>query len=192
MRMVAFAFVSLVFSATPLLAQDLVLNGGFDDDLSGWDTAGDPNMVVVWSATDAGSSAASGSMRVVNVSAGASNGVTASQCIPVNTGQRYTVTGKVRVPSGAGQSIDNRALVSLRWYGGPDCTTSIGGAATANGSPQSFDVWVSQTLTETARPGARSVEVRTLNTKYPAGGSFIALFDDVTFTSQSIFQNGFD
>ena len=83
MRKVAFTLVSIMFAATPLRAQDLVLNGGFNDDLSGWDTTGNSNMVVVWSATDAGASAASGSMRVVNVSPGASNGVTASQCIPV-------------------------------------------------------------------------------------------------------------
>lgn len=192
MRTARLLLASLAVAAMPLQAQDLVLNGGFDDDLSGWSTGDDPNMVVVWSALDANASSASGSMRVVNVSANASNGVTAEQCIPVNAGQSYTATAKVRVPSGAGQSIDNRAAVSLRWYAGPDCTTSIGGAVVANGTPQAFNTWVNQSLTVTAATGARSVEVRALNTKYPAGGSFIALFDDLALTSQSIFQNGFD
>ena len=182
----------LAVCAGPLQAQNIVLNGEFDDSLIGWNATGDPNMLAVWSPADANGSLSSGSVRITNQWPNASNGVTVSQCVPVNTGQRYTYGGKVRVPSGAAQDIDNLAVMSLRFYSGPDCTTSNGGGITSGGSPQSFNVWVAQSASAVARPGARSAEVRALVTKFPAGGTFIAHFDDITLTTLSIFQNGFD
>ena len=192
MRPIHFVHLLFALACAPLHAQNLVLNGEFDDSLVGWENSGGTNITAAWSAVDANASPASGSIRITNTSASASNGVTATQCAPVNSGQSYTVGGKVRIPSGAGQDLDDRAVVGLRWYSGPDCTTSNGGAVSANGSPGSFNTWVTQSLTATARPGARSVEVRTLLTKFPAGGSFIAHFDDITLTTPSIFRNGFD
>ncbi len=187
----ALAILALVTS-TSAQAQNFVLNGDFDTSLIGWETTGDPNMTAAWIPADADGNPQSGAIRITNLSPGPSNGVTARQCVPANSGQSYTVTGKVRIPSGAGQSLSDLARVGLRWYSGPDCTTSNGGALSSNGSPNSFNVWVNQSLTAIARPGARSVEVRVLSTKVPAGGTFIADFDDVTLTSRSIFANGFD
>lgn len=192
MRPIRFVPVFIALACSPLHAQNLVLNGEFDDSLLGWENTGGTSMTAAWSPADANASLQSGSARITNISPGASNGVTLSHCVPVNSGQRYAYGGKVRIPSGAGQDIDNVAVVSLRWYSGPDCTTPNGGAVNAGGSPQNFNQWVSQSDTATARPGARSVEVRALLTKFPAGGSFIAHFDDITLTTPSIFQNGFE
>ncbi len=192
MRPATFALAFLASVATPLHAQDLVLNGGFDQSLIGWEATGNPDMVAVWNPEDSNADPQSGSIRITNISPGAGNGVTVTQCVPVNSGQRYTATGRVRIPSGAGQDLANAARIGLRWYDGPDCTTPNGGSVNGNGSPGSFNVWVDQTLTATARSGARSVEVRALLTKYPAGGSFTADFDDLGLTTLSIFQNGFD
>ena len=192
MRPAPFALAFLVLGAAPLHAQNLVLNGGFDESLIGWETTGDQNMTAEWSADDSNANPQSGSIRITNISSGPGNGVTVTQCVPVNSGQLYTAAGRVRIPSGAGQDIANVARVGLRWYSGPDCTTPIGGSENSSGSPGSFDVWVNQSLERSARPGAHSVEVRALLTKYPAGGSFIADFDDLELTSLSIFQNGFD
>jgi hypothetical protein len=192
MRLIHIVPVLLALACTPLHAQNLVINGEFDESLIGWVNSSDTEMTAVWSPADSNGSLESGSMRVTNLSPGASNGVVASQCVPVNSGQSYTYGGKVRIPSGAVQDITNQAVMSLRWYSGPDCTTPNGGSITAGASPQNFDQWVSQTATATARSGARSVEVRTLLSKFPAGGSFIAHFDDIILTTPSIFQNGFD
>ena len=192
MRIVHRVLASLALVATSAHAQEFVLNGTFATSLIGWETTGDANMTAAWIAADANGAPQSGSIRITNVSPGPSNGVTARQCVPVNSGQSYTVTGKVRIPSGAGQSLADLARVGLRWYSGPDCTTSNGGAVSSNGSPASFNLWVNQSLTAIARPGARSVEVRTLSTKTAAGGSAIADFDDVSLISRSLFANGFD
>lgn len=192
MHTTRFLLSIIALSGAPLHAQNLVLNGDFQSGLLGWTNTNPNDMTALWTPNDASGSAGSGSAQIANISAGAENGVTLVQCVPVNTGQTYTYAAKVRIPSGAGQDLSNRALVSLRWYSGPDCTTPNGGSIQANGSPQSFDVWVSQTSTANARVGARSAEVRALVSKVPAGGSFTAQFDDITLTSPSIFFNGFD
>lgn len=182
----------IALSCAPLHAQNLVINGDFATSLVGWANSSATDMTAQWTANDANNSAGSGSAQISNVSAGASNGVTIGQCVPVNSGQTYTYGSKVRIPSGPTQSLSNLARASLRWYTGPDCTSPTGGATTANGSPQSFNVWVSQSSTTSALAGARSVEVRALVTKTPAGGTFIAQFDDIFLTTPSIFYNGFD
>jgi hypothetical protein len=183
---------AIVLCAAPLHAQNLVLNGGFDDSLIGWVSSGDGGINAEWSAADADDNADSGSAFVANFSAGPSNGVTLAQCVPVHSGQTYILSGKVRIPSGAGQILTDKTVLSVRWYSGPDCTTANGGAVTFGPTPASFDIWVSQQATIAARVGSRSVEVRALVSKTAAGGSLSAYFDDITFTSPSIFENGFD
>lgn len=192
MRASHFLLSIIALSAAPLHAQNLVLNGDFGDSLIGWENASDIEMTAQWIAGDASGNSSSGSAQITNVSAAASNGVAIQQCVPVNSGQTYTYGGKVRIPSGTGQALTNKAVMSVRWYSGPDCTTPNGGSLTAGPSPPSFDVWTSQTSTLIARAGARSAHVRALVTKVPAGGSFTAQFDKITMTSPSIFQNGFD
>ena len=182
----------LALSGAPLHAQNLVLNGDFADSLVGWETDGGANIIAQWTPADANGSATSGSAQIANLYATAEQGVVIQQCVPVNSGQTYTYGGKVRIPSGSGQTLTNNAAMSLRWYSGPDCTTPNGGPTTTGGTPQSFNVWVSQTSTVSARAGARSAHVRALVAKIPAGGGFTAQFDDITMTSPSIFNNGFD
>jgi hypothetical protein len=191
MRHFSIAVASLALVATSASAQDFVLNGGFDTSLIGWEIS-DPNLLAEWLPVDADGDPDSGALRMTNVSAGSSNGVTVRQCIPVNAGQRYTTTGKVRIPDGDGQDLANLARIGIRWFSAPDCTEPNGGALSANGSPPAFNTWVNQTLSALARPGARSAEVRALVTKNPAGGTFIADFDDITLTSPSLFANNFD
>lgn len=192
MRPVYFIFLASLFSSAPLHAQNIVLNGTFDESLIGWYTSSDTDMTADWSPVDAGASGTSGSVRIVNISAGASNGVTLNQCVPINSGQRYTYGGKVRIPSGTGQVLTNNAVMSLRYYSEPDCSGPLGGSISTGNSPQTFDTWVTQSSTVTARSGARSAEVRALVSKFPAGGSFMVRFDDITLTTPSIFANGFD
>ncbi len=192
MRAIHFTFLLIALCSAPLQAQNLVLNGGFDESLIGWENSSTTIMTADWIAADANNDANSGSVQIANTSPTAENGVTLAQCVPVNSGQSYTYGGKVRIPSGPAQTLTNKAVISLRWYSGPDCTTPTGGAITTGGSPQSTNVWVSQTGTANARVGARSVEVRALVSKVLAGGTFIGQFDDITLTSPSILENGFD
>src|SRR5690606_996297 len=127
-------------------------------------------MSAAWIPIDADADPQAGTRRITTASHGPAHGVPARQCRPATRGPSYRVTGKVRIPSGAGQSLENLARVGLRWYSAPDCTEPNGGAVSAAGSPSTFDTWVNQALTALARPGARSVEVRALLTKNPAGG----------------------
>ncbi len=191
MRAALYSFAILALSGASLHAQDLVLNGDFAENIMGWETDG-TNVTAIWTTYDVNDSPSSGSVQIRNQSPNANDGVVIQQCVPVNSGQRYTYGGKARIPSGPGQTVDNKAVMSVRWYSGPDCTTPNGGSITTGGSPQSTNVWVSQSSTVVARAGSRSAYVRALVTKLAADGSFIAQFDDISMTSPSIFQSGFD
>ncbi len=159
--------------------------------MTGWEPLSPTGIVYNWSSADANADPDSGSLRVVNLSAGPSVYVSVEQCIPVNSGQSYTLTGKVRVPSGPGQDIENLAMLLLNWYENPDCTGLLD-AEFAEPSPSTFDTWNSRSLTTAAVSDARSVSIQTFTAKAQAGGSFIAHFDDIGLRSRSIFQNGFD
>ena len=126
MRPTHYMLIAIALCAAPLHAQNLVLNGEFDDSLIGWEASGDNDILVSWTAADANGSASSGSAFVANLSAGATNGVTLAQCVPVNSGQTYIISGKARIPSANGQVLTDKAVLSLRWYSGADCTIANG------------------------------------------------------------------
>ena len=192
MRPIFFMLMVIALSSAPLHAQNLVLNGEFDESLIGWENSGGGPMTSEWIPVDANGSASSGSVEITNLSATADVAVALIQCVPVNSGQKYIIAAKARIPSGPGQSLTNKATLNPRYYSGPDCTIPNGGGVSYGPSPQSFDVWVAQHATTRARAGARSAEVRMFVSKIQAGGTSTAQFDDVSFTSPSIFENGFD
>ncbi len=164
-------------------AQSVVVNGGFSTaaQLEPWVfNPEDPSMSVEWSPLDANGDPDSGSVLIGNHHPNANNGVTIRQCLPVQAGADYQVGGKVRVPSGPGQSLDDRATVAVRWASDTACsvfvTGSIGSASTVN----AFDTWIQRgPTTRTAPANAQSVQVRALASKIAAGGSYFVQFDDL-------------
>jgi hypothetical protein len=177
----------------PACAQDIVANGGFAADLAGWDTQGSSNIVAQWVAVDAGGSPNSGAAQVANSHPTASQGVTLKQCHPAVPGHTYRLGGKVRVPSGAGQSLANTAVLSLRFADDPACSVFSLGSVTFPPSPASFDTWITRGPFDRVAPAsAQSVQVRLLVSKGPAGGSFTGQFDDVYLIPQDLlFGSGF-
>ena len=70
----------------------------------------------------------------------------------------------------------------------------IGGPITLHPTPNAFDMWFSRASSTVVAPeGARSVLVRALVTKFPAGGSFSAQFDGLYLIPQDeLFANDFE
>lgn len=181
---------------TTLHAQSSVVNGDFSTDLSSWFAASDTEseITVDWTPLDSNGDVDSGSALIGNHSTGPQNGVALQQCLPAIAGETYIYGGKIRVPSGAGQSLDNKAFVSVFWFSDANCSINIGGPVSIGGSPASFDIWVTKGPSDiVARDGSHSVLVRALVTKVDAGGDFFAAFDDLyLIPPDPVFANGFE
>ena len=181
-------FLLVLAMALPNLAQgqNLLQNPGFDNDVSAWLTG--PPGSILWSMLDASGNPGSGSVELTNASVNPSNGATVTQCIPMPARYAYAFGGKVYVPSGPNQSLTNTARVDMRFSTNAGCTQFSGGSQQIGASASQFDTW--QTVGPVVRvapPGTVAVQVRGLLSKFPAGGSIIANFDDFSAEPDTFF-----
>ncbi|MGE5233129.1 MAG: hypothetical protein ACM3OB_03385 [Acidobacteriota bacterium] len=175
----------LLLVLAPASAQNLVVNPGFDHDLSGWAATNIPGLhTTSWSPLDAAGSPSSGSLLADNVSSTATNPqVVATQCIDTVPGQKYWLRAKVFIPSGQGAT--GRALISAVPGSGtcasPAFPFGVGGG---------FGVTAVGTLTDTgvtvtAPPGFGRMVLQLIDLKDPAGGSLRIYYDDFVFAPTS-------
>lgn len=177
-KTVVLALGAASFSAA-VGAQNLLTNGSFDVNLSGWTQLFQGTGGGVFSPLDADGSPSSGSMELTNTSAGAGLNVFFTQCHSATAGTSYDYGGKVRAapppPSG-------KFYVLLNFYANSTCSGSgIGGAGgsdrldfTPSGS------WQGLSRTGLIAPaGTSSVSITLGNFKDIAGASTISNFDDI-------------
>lgn len=179
-------------TSLPLAAQNLVLNAGFDQDTSSW---GHPASIstLAWSMSDANSNPNSGSAQLVNIHPNPSNGVTVTQCIPMPQRWAYRFSGKAMVPSGEGQLLSNSTRVDIRFSGNAECTQFSAGSISLGTAVNQFDTWQNfGPVVRTAPIGTMAVQIRGLITKFPAGGSATAHFDDFIVEPDTLFIGGFE
>lgn len=100
-------------------AQNLLPNGTFDSDLSGWTRSG---FVGVWSPDDADGRADSGSASYFHDQN--SGAAFLQTCVNVASGQTYTARGDVRLTPVADQGSQTR--FSVRAWDAPDCRGASG------------------------------------------------------------------
>lgn len=102
MKIRGFGFVLvLIASAGIAAAQDLVQNGSFAADLSGWNVHNDALSNADWASPDAGGSGSSGSVFITDTSAAEGTLDTPiEQCITVLPGAQYVLSSKFFIPSG--------------------------------------------------------------------------------------------
>jgi hypothetical protein len=95
----------------PAGAQNLLANGGFEDDLTGW-TQFASSLSPTWSPLDAAGSPTSGSLRVVDSSPIDNNALpAASQCVAIEAGERYAARGSFLFPAGQARSGEGGIFV---------------------------------------------------------------------------------
>lgn len=154
--------------------QNLVVNPGFDTDLSGWDVVGP----ATWDGTlDATGSPHSGSVRgVFNASAVNGDDGVVLQCVPLTVGVTYVFGGQVYVHPG--NSATGSAFYVLIPFPTADCSGppppgpfGTTPPVTAAGS------WIGSTATFT-NTFARSAEIGPFLGP-TSGGTYRANFDDV-------------
>lgn len=176
-------------------AQNLVANGQFASDLSGWQF---PDATPTWTAFDVAGSSSSGSAYFVNTQA--ASGMTLSvleQCIPITQTGAYVFGVSAYAPTGqasAGSLLGNYS-VDLHHA---DCS---GGYSTLGGFEiPGVGVWTAYATTtlfnpplivQSLNPDA-SIAVELLVEKSPAGGSFGGYFDAVSLVRDTLFTSGFE
>jgi hypothetical protein len=167
-------------ASAPASAQNIAINFDFDTDLSSWNTSENAptEVTTAWNSLDANGAPNSGSAQVNNISPGPNNGVTLIQCLPATAGQTYSFGGKIRVPA-PGLGANDVATVDAYWTNDASCLSNLSLEATGF-SPGVADTWVTQPPTQVVAPaGTNGVKIRGRVTKFVAGGTLTALFDDV-------------
>lgn len=166
----ALAACAALLVATNAAAANLVLNGDFDTDTSGWignasfgaglDEAGDPG---------------SGSLLVSNVNAG--TGTEAFQRIAVTPGTPLVASFRVYIESG--QDGVGYAYPGLNFYTG-GCGGSFLANVNADLVDEPFDTWITSAVAETVvPPTADCVDAVLFVRNDGATGTFAASFDAI-------------
>ncbi len=174
----ALGAIAFALTVTPAFAAELLTNGGFTTDLSGWMAFTDADRISAWSPMDANGSASSGSAELSNTSTDGGIIVTPMfQCAQVQAGEVYRGSAKLRVKSG--QARTGRANWALAWFPNADCFGNsleydTVGEVTSPGS------WVQVQGDYTAPPGAAGAKVIPGVIKNEAGGTFTAYFDEAS------------
>ena len=160
--------------------QDVVPNGHFHVDVSGWTFAGGGQGTPEWSALDWQANPASGSLRVTNHAVLSGQLVSSrSECFPVSGPGTHELGAEIRIPSNQGAS--GGAAVWVDWFTNASCLNANAGFATV-GFVFTQDVWNATLNDAIAIPaGAQSARVSALVGKTTEGGQLAAHFDRVRF-----------
>jgi hypothetical protein len=188
----------LVLVAGPALAQNLLVNPGFDRDLAGWDLrtyfnyTGDPGASAAWVGMDA-LSGNSGSVRFrLRGYSFTVNRVLLSQCVAAVPGRGYTGGGLVRTDS----QIQYGVIARLELYSSAGCAGNP--VAVANGyslwpllyTPNdSNGRWLPSSANAVAGAGVQSLRfsagIDASTGSYYSFSSFDGLFDDAFLFEQT-------
>lgn len=159
-------------------AQNLVANGDFATNVSGWSTAYHaPAIAIAWSDLDPADPTPSGSIQVTStVTSGGSGGPT--QCVDLLVGEPE-LRMDVLVPSQPGFAYVN-ASPYVRWYYGAGCTIGEISTEFAPGTVSAGEGWtrISGPLIP---PGSAQAVLIDLGIVKPSGSSApaVAYFDNV-------------
>ncbi len=166
------------------MADNLVANGTFDNDISGWQQyAGE--YAIEW---DGGAgSAAPGSMRMVTGTSLVNSGV--AQCVELRPSTLYTMQGRFFVPSSS-PSLPQPGL-QIQWFYEPSCI-DFGEVVGTLATPFDFDTWTTTSRDVVSPPGALSGRLA-LSVRNTAGSSMELLYDDIVLDDRSgVFQDDFE
>lgn len=167
-----------LLAAVPAASQNLLTNGDFATDLSGWETP--PLLPQEWSPRDAGGSSSSGSAKITTTR-GQGTGDDIFQCVPVTGATSYTARARALVEP---QSEPGEAFLNLNFYSGEGCADPdflSGAGALDSTSPQLRDAWDTLETSVVAPASARSARYSLSAHKQTGamvGTPFVVFVDD--------------
>jgi len=177
------------FTASFAWGQNLVSNPGFDTDVAGWTTGS--TATIQWNPFDADSNPASGSALVTNLSTTAGDATGARQInMDIAGGEHYNIAAEILMPSG--QSTTGRANLLVQWYDQANCTGFVGLFLTPWVTDSTPDVWYLSFGTTLAPADAQCARLRLSVWKDQDSGTLDAHFDNVEFTKDQVFGDGFE
>lgn len=178
--------LALFAFALPAGAQNLLVNGRFDDGITGWTVR--PEGAAAPSPVDIGNSPASGSaLLTTNEALAAARVYPLDQCIALTATGRYRIGASGRVVAGPSAA----ALVWSYFYRAS--ATCSGGSNAAGGRFIETPTWsgVEQVVEVTTLPA--TIQVLLGIEKAPAGGAASGHFDDVFVLLDDVtFIDGFE
>jgi hypothetical protein len=179
---------ALMLCGSPAIAQNMVSNSDFNDDIAGWILFSVP---IEWDASDWEGSPTSGSARFTNDVDGTMHAGTVTCVDGIDPGQSYDLGGMIRVPSG--QSGSGFTRYGIHWWAGPGCTGTQSSDITSPLVTES-DSWIHVALGGITPPsGTQSAWIGFFNYKTSAGtASYVSYHDAVYFgVFGGIFTDGF-
>lgn len=178
-------------SATPGMAQNLLVNPGFTSNLDGWDPFTGFGILQEWSALDSAGDPSSGSLYgTLPASSTFRVPIYASQCVAVVPDSTYRFGGKVLLPS-ASTPGSAYGTVFVNSYASANCAGNYVVNAVAP-VVVDRDVWTSTSGTLVAGFDIASIRVH-LRVYAPMDTALQSYFDDIFLEPyEIIFANGFD
>lgn len=162
-------------------AQNLIVNGGFDADISAWQPTGFSGTDAGWDDEDAAGTPGSGSARVTidgSVPAGFST-TGMLQCLPVTGGATYELSGDLKTPAAAGSS--GLTFLAGDWHGDSACSSLLDSSpAVTGGAP---GVWSSQSISITAPAAAVAVAVSLVTSRLSGTEPLESGFDNLSLVA---------
>ncbi len=182
-----------VLIASPALAQNLLVNPGFDvaDQLDGW-TCRTTYGTALWSPEDQLGSVGSGSMEHEVSATSDSQSVRCSQCVPVDELWEYVVSAWFFWPDDPDVSQLGSTRISFQFYSDANCTTTLPVGEVQIGHPI-LDTWLHLVSDAVIAPaGAASAGVFVFTWQNLANEPVRARLDDLDFSIAPIFRDGFE
>ena len=183
-----------VLITMPALAQNLLVNPGFDepDQLNGW-ICTTSHGVPSWSPEDRTGSPSSGSLLHDVTAAFNNKTVWCVQCVPVDALRGYVASGWYYWPDDPDVSQLGTSRWSVWYYSDIDCTGNSTGGADSTGDHPMLDTWYYLETDESVAPtGTMSAYVFFITWQNTANEPVRARMDDLDFSIAPIFRDGFE
>ncbi len=187
--------ISIVLMITsPVLAQNLLFNPGFDtaDQLDGW-TCTSSDGLASWSSEDRSGSPVSGSMQH-DVDGAANNArIWCHQCVPVTELEGYVFSTWHYWPDDPDVDQIGSTRLSVNFYTEAGCSSLIEVGPTKTVTPASLDTWYLFESDEQIAPtGALSATANVFTWQNLVGQPVRARLDDLDFSTATLFRDGFE
>lgn len=175
-RNVAVMLLVMIAAPTALAAplQNLLPNGDFDTDITGWSTLPPSGDSPVWSAEDCCGDASSGSIELRAV---VTSVIAGSSCIAVTGGAAFDLVTMVDTRPIGGQLT--QAGIQIRWYSDAGCTMEAGSSQSWSLGNQQGWRRFGTSMTAPADAMAAAIVLTAVGQGLSSG--IDAFFDDVAF-----------
>lgn len=180
-------FFLLLFFCQLTVAQSLLQNGTFDQNLNHWDN---PSLTPIWVSNDGAPASGNGSMQFgSNFNNGGAVWME-SDIMPVKEGYRYIMASSYKIPT---DSIASGLWMSIYWYDEMD--NYLGEYPwDQRFNINQTDTWLDfdYTFENIITDATKARVVLWVSTPSSGNGDSYGLFDDVIFFQDTVFVSDFD